>query len=55
MLDGRSRGIKDWGVFLQQSQKAFFIFIGEAFPGLQLDFRVLVIVEVGHINRNEEG
>jgi hypothetical protein len=55
MLDGRSRVIKDPGVFFEQSQKAFFIFSGKVFPDLQVDFRVIVIVEVGHIKRNEEG
>jgi hypothetical protein len=55
MLDGRSRGIKDWGVFLQQSQKAFFIFIGEILSDLKLGFRIVVIIQVGYIQGNEEG
>ena len=55
VLYGHSRGINDPRVFLEQSQKTFFIFIGEILSDLKLGFRIVVIIQVGYIQGNEEG
>jgi hypothetical protein len=55
VLYGKHRGINDPGIFLEQSQKAFFIFIGEMLSGLKLDFRIIVIIKAGYLQGNEEG
>jgi hypothetical protein len=49
MLDGQPWGIKKPGVFLDKSQKIFFICIGEVFPDQQIDVLVVGMVQVGHI------
>jgi hypothetical protein len=51
---GQRRRIMDPRIFLEQDQKTFFIFRGEILSDLKLDLRIVVIVEVGHIQRNEE-
>jgi hypothetical protein len=47
--------INDARVFLEQNQKALFIFRREIFSDLKLDSRIVVIIQVGHIHGNEEG
>jgi len=54
-MDGQLRKVKNPGVFLDKSQKIFFIGIGEVFPDPQIDFLVVDMVQVGHIQRNEDG
>jgi hypothetical protein len=55
VLYGPCRRINDARVFLEQNQKTFFIFSGEILSDLKLDFRIVVIIQVGYIQGNEEG
>jgi hypothetical protein len=55
VLYGRCRRINDARIFLEQNQKAFFFLSGEIFSDLKLDSRVIAIIQVGHIQGNEEG
>jgi hypothetical protein len=55
MLKRNVRGMKNPGVFLEPKEKIFFIIIGETLPSLQLDVRVVIVIEVGNLNGNQEG
>jgi hypothetical protein len=55
VLYRRCRRINDARIFLEQNQKAFFFLSGVIFSDLKLDFRVIAIIQVGHIQGNEEG
>ena len=55
MLKRNVRGMKDPGVFLEPKEKIFFIIIGKTLPGLQLDVRVVAVIEVGNLNGNKDG
>jgi hypothetical protein len=55
MLDGKTRRIKNPGVVLDKSQEIFFIRIGDVFPGEQIHFVVIGLVQEGNIQRNENG
>ena len=55
MLKRNVRGVKNPGVFLEPEEKIFFIIIGETLPSLQLDIRVVIVIEVGNLNGNKEG
>jgi len=41
-------------IFLKQNQKAFFLFSGETLTALKFDFRIVVKIQVGYIQRNGE-
>ena len=55
MLKRNVRGMKDPGVFLEPKEKIFFIIIGETLPSLQLDVRVVIVIQVGNLNGDKEG
>jgi len=55
MLDGKTRRIKNPGVVFDKSQEIFFICIGDVFPGQQIHFVVIAVVQEGNIQRNENG
>jgi hypothetical protein len=55
VLYGRGRRKNDARVFLEQSQKTFFISSGEILSDLKLDFRIVVIIQVSHIHWNDKG
>ena len=55
VLYGHCRRINEAWVFLEKSQEAFLIFIGEMLPDSKLDSRIVVKIKVGYIQGNEEG
>ena len=55
LLDMLSRRNEGPGVFLEQPQETIFLFGRKMFPDQEINFRIVVVIEVGHIPRNEEG
>jgi len=54
VLGGRYRRINKTRVFFKKNQKALFLFSGEMLSDLKLDFRIVVEIQVGNIQRNDE-
>ena len=53
LLDVLPRRYEEPGVFLEQTQETLILFGGKMFPDHEISFRIVVIIEVGHIPRNE--
>lgn len=53
LMDVLSRRDKNPGVFLEQTQETLILFGGKVFPDQEINIRIVVIIEVGHIPRNE--
>ena len=49
------RNVNNPRVLLKQKEKAFFLLSREILAHLELDFRIVFEIQVGHIHRNEEG
>ncbi len=54
-LCGHRRQINDARILLEQNQKTLFILGREIFSDLKLDFRIVVIIQVGYIQGNKKG
>jgi hypothetical protein len=55
MVLGRGyRRINKTRIFFKENQKALFLFSGKTLSDLKLDFRIVVEIQVGNIQRNEE-
>jgi len=50
----RYRRINKTRVLFKRNQETFFLFSGETLADLKFDFRIVVEIQVGNIQRNEE-